>query len=55
MLPIVKIMEDLKAEIKNGRLIIESKTEKGSKELDKWIEENRQWLSHWLDIDIKAH
>jgi hypothetical protein len=45
---------DIKAEIKNGRLKIESTTGKGSEQLDKWIEENKRHLSNFLDIEIIA-
>ena len=46
---------NIKAEVVNGRLKIESVTEKGSDQLDKWIEENKKYLSHMLDIEILAH
>ena len=46
---------DIKAEIINGRLIIESTNEIGSQKLDRWIEENKRYLDKWLDIDIIAH
>tara|TARA_R110002020_G_scaffold113037_2_gene259951 strand:+ start:98 stop:241 length:144 start_codon:yes stop_codon:yes gene_type:complete len=46
---------DIKAEIKNGRLKIESTTDKGSEQLDRWIEGNKRHLSNFLDIEILAH
>jgi hypothetical protein len=46
---------ELKAQIKNGRLIIESDNEEGSIKLDRWINENKRYFNKMLDIDIFAY
>jgi len=48
-------LDELKASITNGRLRIESNNENGSIKLDKWINQNKNNLSEWLDIEIYAH
>jgi hypothetical protein len=45
----------IKANIKNGRLFIESNTKQGSVLLDKWINENKTFFHKFLDIEILAH
>ena len=47
---------NIKAEIQNGRLIIESNTNKGSDLLSKWIDENKHSINRAsCNIEILAH
>ena len=48
-------MMNLRAEIKNGKLIIESTTEKGSRDLDKWLNENKRLINKLINMDVVAH